>query len=500
MSLVTRLSAFFLVALAVVLVGFSIVLYFLAERYLYRQLDAQLATALETLQAAVDVESDGLDWNPAGDRPITVGTDAGLDQLRWVVVNGLQRIVAHSANYDPATFPTDWRPAVWPTDPPDGTAIGQVGNWRVGARRLRVIDLAQRKDAKPVRPPDNDAEDDESDELFLVSGISSAPVATNVQELAAALVLLTAAFWVVCALVGRRLCQQALQPLVEMAVAAREMSAADRDRQLPSPQTGDELEALGQAFNDLLSRMQRAIDEQQRFAGDASHQLRTPLTGMLSTLEVARRRERSAADYAQVLDQVHAEAVRMRQIVESLLFLARGDSDRMQLEREPIELDAWLQGELARWTNGPRGSDLRAELHLEPGAWIGAQPVLLAQLLDNLLDNATKYSPTGASIFVRSWREGGSAGFSVADEGPGIAPADLPHVFEPFFRSEAARRAGRTGVGLGLAVAQRIIASLGGSIRVESPPGRGTNFVVALPELSGHAFGAGAARPSHRSG
>ena len=104
--------------------------------------------------------------------------------------------------------------------------------------------------------------------------------------------------------------------------------------------------------------------------------------------------------------------------------------------------------------------------------------------MDNLLDNAAKYSPAGTPIIVRSQREGQRAGFTVEDRGSGIAAADLPHVFEAFYRSASVRREGRTGVGLGLSVAKRIVASLAGTITVDSTPGRGTRFVVEFPETS----------------
>jgi len=481
MTLATRLSAFFLAALALVLLGFSLALYILAERYLYRQLDGQLAAGLEILSAAIDVESDGLKWHPAEDRPVTLGADAGPADVRWVVINDRGRMVAHSANYRPevtspaADFPNVWLSA---TRPARGSAVvfGQSGQWRLAARRL---DAALSDEAQPDAP---DAGDEESATLYLLAGVSSVPVTVSVRELGMALAALSGIFWAFCAMVGHRLAHRALSPLTRMAAAARQISADDLHRQLPSPETGDELEELGAAFNDLLRRMQEAVERQQRFAGDASHQLRTPLAGVLSSIEVARRRERSAADYAQVLDEVHAQAIRMRQIVESLLFLARNDSDRMQLECESIELDGWLTGELARWRDTPRGGDLRGELHLAPPGWICVQPALLAQLLDNLLDNAAKYSPASTPIVVGSWRRERSVGFSVEDQGSGIAAADLPHIFEPFYRSASVRREGRSGVGLGLAVAQRIVASLGGTIAVESTAGRSARFVVGFPE------------------
>ena len=111
----------------------------------------------------------------------------------------------------------------------------------------------------------------------------------------------------------------------------------------------------------------------------------------------------------------------------------------------------------------------------------------MAQLLDNLLDNAIKYSPPGTPIVVRSFRQPGRAGFSVEDQGAGIAQEDLPHVFEPFFRSTSARRAGKSGVGLGLAVVQRIVGHLCGTIAVESHPGRFTRFTLSFPEIASPA-------------
>ena len=115
------------------------------------------------------------------------------------------------------------------------------------------------------------------------------------------------------------------------------------------------------------------------------------------------------------------------------------------------------------------------------------QSALLAQLLDNLIDNAAKYSAAGTPIMVRSWRRPGRAGFSVEDRGAGIAAEDLPHIFEPFYRSASARREGKTGVGLGLSVARRIADYLAGTVTVDSDPGRGTRFTVGFPETANRA-------------
>ncbi|HLH28310.1 MAG TPA: hypothetical protein VKW77_05310, partial [Acidimicrobiales bacterium] len=140
MSLATRLSAFFLVALAVVLAGFSATVYLLARTYLLGQLDERLQHALETLEASVDIEPGGLEWEPA-DRQMTLGVETGPDAVCWVVRDERGALVDRSANAAPARFPTDWMPATWPARPADGTALGARPGWRLAARRLQLEDL-----------------------------------------------------------------------------------------------------------------------------------------------------------------------------------------------------------------------------------------------------------------------------------------------------------------------------------------------------------------------
>jgi two-component system, OmpR family, sensor kinase len=262
------------------------------------------------------------------------------------------------------------------------------------------------------------------------------------------------------------------------------MTAANRDQRLPSPQTGDELDALANSFNGLLDRLHQEFERQKRFTGDASHQLRTPITALLGQLEVARRRERTVAEYQQVLDQVHGEARRLGQIVESLLFMARAENEAGRPDFKPLELVPWLREHYSAWSSRERGGDLSLEIELEPPVWVNVHTHLLGQLLDNLVDNACKYSSTGSPIHVRLWRGGTMVALAVEDHGFGLSAEDLPHVFEPFYRSSASRRRGVTGVGLGLAVVERIAWVFGGSITAESEPGRWTRFVLRLSEAT----------------
>ncbi len=455
MSLTTRMSAFFLVALAVVLAGFSATLYLLARTYLYRQAEERLATALDQLTAAVEDEPDGLDWEPAAHH-LALGQDVSADQVRWVVRDGAGRLVERSAN-------------LAPDDPLAGDpGEGEPAPWRVLRRRVR---------SEVVPVPDKHAV------LVLTVGMSVEPVAATLRRLAATLAVLSVAVWLLAALLGRWLARRALAPVTRMAGAARAMTSADPHQRLPSPGTNDELDDLQRAFNDLLCRLHEALERQRRFTGDASHQLRTPLTVLLGQVEVALRRDRPPEEYRDVLARVRTQAGHLHRIVEALLFLARADAEACLDACEVADLHEALPATAARWSGHPRASDLRTEAGADGPYLARVQPLLLGQLLDNLIDNAFKYSEPGQAVVLRLRREGDAVALDVDDAGRGIADDEMAHVFEPFYRSPESRRLGLPGVGLGLAMVQRIAAALGGTVAVKSTAGAGSRFTLCLPAV-----------------
>jgi two-component system, OmpR family, sensor kinase len=474
-TLSARLSAFFLAALAVVLAGFSITLYLLAQSYLYQQLEERLAAALDTLTAAVELEADGIDWEPH-ERRLTLGEDAGPDQVRWLVRDGNGRVIDRSAN-----LASD-DPLAAALERPDREADADGQSWRLVERRLRADDRAPGGLQMPLAATKHSA-------VTLDLAIAQTPVRAVLARLAATLTVLSAALWGLAALVGRRLCGRALAPVSAMAAKARSMDAARCDERLPSPGTCDELEELGRAFNDLLDRLQEAFERQRRFTGDASHQLRTPLTALLGQIDVILRRDRAPGEYRDVLAVVHRQAMQLRHIVEMLLFLARADGETRLPNLETVDLSSWLPEYLERWSDHSRARDLHYQAAVGGPQRVRVQLPLLAQLLDNLLDNACKYSLAGTPIRLRLEREGEGVACTVEDAGCGIAAADLPRVFEPFFRSADARARGFTGVGLGLSVAQRIAAAFAGRIEAQSPAagqqgttqGPGSRFTLWLP-------------------
>ena len=297
--------------------------------------------------------------------------------------------------------------------------------------------------------------------------------------MAAILPLISLALWVLSAAIGRHFARRALAPLALMAESARAMPFDDG--RLPSPGTGDELEDFARSFNGLLDRLHVALERQRQFTGQASHQLRTPLAALIAAIEVARRRPRTAVEHEHVLDRLRDDSTRLWRIVEALLFLARADAEALLPDMECFDLAAWVADHLRDWTDHERSADLLCERQDGGQQWTRAHRPLLGQLLDNLLENACKYSEPGAPIVVRVWSEAESVALAVEDCGCGIPAEDLERIFEPFYRTDSSRRRCHEGVGLGLAVARRIAEAHRGTITAEIKAVPGSRFLIRLP-------------------
>ncbi|MHB1423851.1 MAG: sensor histidine kinase [Gemmataceae bacterium] len=494
MSLTSRMSAFFLATLALVLVGFSLSLYLLAQSYLHQKVKDRLRSALDTLAAAAEVKPDILHWEPE-EHHLMLGKDGGADHVRWEVRDGQGRRVDGSANLDGSLFVEGLPPASNSKSVDDIDRDGRP--WCLARRRLRPehfsAPLAKAVLAAPSEPeaakpgsshrhlPNN-----QHIELVLAAGLSLEPLQETLHRLALTLAALSLGLWLAAAAAGRWICRKALDPMTRMAAAARAMNAQDLNHRLPSPATGDELEDLHDSFNGLLARLEEAFERQRRFSGDVSHQLRTPLTAMLGQVEVILRRERPPQEYRHALSRVHQQAVQLRQIVEMLLFLARADAEAIQPSLVELDLAAWLELYLRDRSAHPRQADFHLDVDLDQPRTVRAHPALLAQLLDNLLENACNYSSFASPIYLRLRRQEKSAVLAVEDRGCGISAEDLTHLCEPFFRSPRIRQSGKPGIGLGLAVVRRIATVFGGTLSVQSVVGRGSCFRLRLPLSSEH--------------
>jgi len=289
----------------------------------------------------------------------------------------------------------------------------------------------------------------------------------------------------VALLMGSWISRRALRPVDQIITEVREITdGRSLHRRLAEPLVKDELGRLAETLNQMMTRLERSFTALRRFTADASHELKTPLTVLRAGVERVITTPHLPQDTLATLEETLQEIKRMTELVEALLTLARADEGIAPLHREPVDLRGIV--EEARET----GELLAEEAGVHMEVTTPADPVVVSvdatrirQLILNLLTNAVKYTPAGGSVRLQLGPVNGKLTLSVADTGIGIAPGDLPHIFDRFWRADSARtRTGeRPGAGLGLAICKWIAEAHGGRIDVVSRPGRGTTFIVTLP-------------------
>jgi two-component system, OmpR family, sensor kinase len=278
------------------------------------------------------------------------------------------------------------------------------------------------------------------------------------------------------------LARTALRPIQAITETARRITQAqDLSKRIPVTVPNDELGGLTETINGMLARLEDLFKAQQRLVADVSHELRTPLTTIQGNLDLLRR---GAADdpatRSSTLRAIADETARMRRLVNDLLLLAQADAG-LKLHRQPVEMDTLLLEVYRQAQVMAQGVTVR--LGAEDQALVSGDADRLRQLLLNLVDNALKHTTPGSGqVTLTLRRAGGWVRVGVEDNGSGVAPEDLPRIFERFYRADPSRsRPG--GSGLGLAIAKWVAEAHGGRIEVESQVGHWSTFTLWLPEL-----------------
>ena len=281
---------------------------------------------------------------------------------------------------------------------------------------------------------------------------------------------------------GYWLSRKAVAPVAEIARAAQSISEHELSRRLPILQTGDELQSLSETLNEMFSRLESAFKRVTQFTADASHELRTPVALMRARTEVALRKPRSEGEYKETIVRIHQELERTSALIENLMTLARVDSEGEALQVTPTDLnEVFLEiSETARLLAQGKSIDYEQRLAEMPLRVSGNAPSL-RRLFLILIDNAVKYTPPEGRISVALDASDGAAVTEIRDNGMGISPADLPHIFERFYRADESRSRESGGTGLGLSIAKWIAEAHHGSISVVSKVGEGSVFRVQIP-------------------
>jgi len=342
---------------------------------------------------------------------------------------------------------------------------------QVGSEPLRVLSVPLRRDGQ----------------IIGVGQIADTlgPLGHEVDRMTRSLLALIPLALLVAGLGGAFLTDRALRPVRQMSQAASRIEAASLSGRLPVAGR-DEFAALAGTFNSMLARLERAFHEmeqayerQRRFTADASHELRTPLTTIKANTSLALLTDGTAAEYRQSLEAADHAADRTIRLIQDLLLLARADAGEQPLRRESVALPALLMQAMEA-IQTPGQAPIRLHLPSSLPCVAGDADALL-RLFTNLLENAVRHTPPAGTITVTAQVQSASVQIAVTDTGEGIAPQHLPHLFERFYRVDAARSSSRGGTGLGLAISQSIAEAHGGRVDLESNVGAGTTARVTLP-------------------
>ena len=474
-SLRSRLTLWYTILLGVPLVLFAVACYVVVARTLERRTDVFIGDALTAFSRELLAERRAA--LSAEHAMRTTVEEVRFRELHIAILGSDGQIVAMNALADdddelrasgrPSAAVENQLLAALRAEPLNGSVVLRVPTSR-GAFRVMS------------RPLSMDAQH------FALTGAYSLhdidDVLARVREmflLAIPLLLLTSA------LGGYALARRSLAPVAAMSAQAAAISARNMHDRLHVG-GGAELVGLASMVNGLLDRLESSFEQQRRFVTDASHELRTPTAVVRTEADITlSRAHREEAEYRASVTVIQEASRRLTRIVDDLFLLSRADSGHLVMRHESLYLEELVHEATRAVRSVATQRGVEVALHEVAEAPFEGDADLLGRLLLNLLDNAIKYSPAGATVDVAMARRNGHYEIRVADAGPGIPPDAHERVFERFFRVDSARSRAETsatsGAGLGLAIARRIAEMHAGTVRIaESRPGR-TEFLVTMP-------------------
>lgn len=287
-------------------------------------------------------------------------------------------------------------------------------------------------------------------------------------------------FVVIISIVGRMASKKLLRPLKTMTEAAQNVTINQLDKRLDVRGSQNELKDLAKTFNSMLDRLQHSYEMQNQFVSDASHELRTPISiiqGYANLLDRWGKEDKKVMEES--IAAIKMESEDMKNLIEKLLFLARGDKDTQKIEKQDFQINELID-EIIKETKLIDGIHQIANTRNEP-AVLFADRSLIKEAIRVFVDNSVKYTPEGGMISLQCYPQNANIVIQVEDTGVGIPKEDLPHVFDRFYRADKSRTKNTGGTGLGMAIAKWIIVKHGGSVQVQSELNIGTRISMTIP-------------------
>jgi heavy metal sensor kinase len=452
--LATTVAAVFLVVAAVA----SAALWFAFQRAQYSTIDASLSGQAQALIASVQDANGKLSFDSTD--PLAGQSTEGIAISALLLDSRGNRLDSSSGAPPAAAVAALAREAV--------TSHSTV------TQTLSIGGVSQRVVAQPV-----DGGNGTTAVLAVMRPVNE--LQTTLVQLMVALIavvlVLTAVVW----LLAHRLAGRALQPVRAIAATARDISEQDLHRRVDIDLPSDELGELAATFNAMLARLEAGFTTLQQFTADAAHELRAPLAVLRAELEVSLAKRRSAEEHVATERVALAEIERLTTMADQLLTLARADAGALRPDMQPVDLSDLVDETVERWRPLAGAKQVQLSTQITDEGTAPGDALLLRRVLDNLLDNAVRYTPASGAVEVHLARAGAGWRIEVSDSGPGVPAAIRASIFERFTRGDSARGRDTGGAGLGLALSRAIVALHGGTITLADGEAGGATFVVEIP-------------------
>ena len=315
---------------------------------------------------------------------------------------------------------------------------------------------------------------------YIVTAMSREDAKSLLRNLRQVLLILFPIVLIGLFIITRIIAGKSIRPIRVITETADRITRNNLNERINPPKNKDELFTLTASINQMLQRMEDALEREKQFTSDASHELRTPLSILKGTLEVLNRKIRTTEEYQEKIQYSIAEIDRMSRTVDQLLMLARFDKDDKFLNLQPLSLPAILDEVISRNAQGIEEKNLKIALDHPGDVEVVSDPYYMDMILENLLSNAIKYSPRDAQILIRLEQEAGRVRCVIQDQGIGIKAEDMPLVFNPFYRSEPLSHKQISGNGLGLSIVKKACQLANIQISLHSMVNQGTEVELVF--------------------
>ena len=468
-SIRSRLTAWYILLLGIILILFSVFLnYFLSKR-LYESVDNSL-----TVSATVVATSAVMKFNrsplPGLDQFFEQFMGAGNLNKFYRIYDGSGNVGSRSNNIDASKFPLSQEAYA--------DALSGTNSYETflvdGKHPIRVITMPILREKKLVN--------------LVQVGTSLEAVKETLRNLRIFLFTAVPSVLVFATLFARFLARRALKPISKIIKTARDIGQGQElSQRIPVFKVQDELGQLALTFNEMMDRLENSFAQMRQFSSDASHELRTPLTVLQGQNELVLSKLRDPKEYQEVIISNLEEIKYMSKVLEDLFVLSRSDENQVLLNYKRMDLRDLVEEVCRHAEILAEEKDISIVIAFLEQVKINGDEVRLRQMVWNILHNGIKYTQPGGELKVSLLEESGFALLSIQDTGIGIPEKDLPFIFDRFYRVDKARSKDEGGSGLGLSICRHIAEAHKGKIKVESKPGLGTRFKIYIPSTGREA-------------